>query len=253
MLYGMIKPCRNLILEQAVAPFGKHRVQKAYLFCLAPLLFAAGSSLSSYALDEPKQGGASPLAALYRNDFEKAQVGELPEDFLVLEGAFSVKEADGNRFLELPGAPLETFGLLFGPTETGDSAVTARFFGTAKGRRAPTFAVGLGGVAGWKLQVSPGRKELELFKNDERQASIPYDWESGKWTLLLLQVRKEADGWKWEGKAWTEGENEPKEWLISFQDKEEPPPGRASVWGSPFSNTPIRFDDFLMRHSQSIP
>ena len=41
----------------------------------------------------------------------------MPEDLLVLEGAFVVKAEGGNHFLELPGAPLDTFGLLFGPTD----------------------------------------------------------------------------------------------------------------------------------------
>src|SRR5438128_2017237 len=83
---------------------------------------------------------------LYENNFEKAELGKVPEDFLVLDGAFAIKEEAGNRFLELPGAPLDTFGLLFGPTESGGMAVSARIFGTAKGRRFPAFAVGLYGV-----------------------------------------------------------------------------------------------------------
>src|SRR5947207_6251475 len=95
---------------------------------------------------------------VYENNFEKAQVGKLPEEFLVLDGAFSIKEQDGNKFIELPGAPLDSFGVLFGPTKSGGSVVSARVYGTGKGRRFPTFGVGLNGVGGYKLQVSPGKK-----------------------------------------------------------------------------------------------
>src|SRR5947207_3757371 len=100
----------------------------------------------------------------YENNFEKADLNKVPDDMLVLEGAFAVREEGGNKFLELPGAPLDTFGLLFGPSESADIEVSARVYGTGKGRRFPTFALGLNGVSGYKLQVSPGKKLLELYK-----------------------------------------------------------------------------------------
>src|SRR2546422_11733671 len=99
---------------------------------------------------------------LYENNFEKTEVGKVPPEFLVLDGGFAVKEEAGNRFLELPGSPLESFGVQFGPTESSDLSVTARIKGTAQGRRYPTFGVGLNGVAGYKLQVSPAKKTLDL-------------------------------------------------------------------------------------------
>ena len=85
---------------------------------------------------------------LYENNFEKAEVGQVPQDFLVLDGGFAVKEENGNKFLELPGAPLDSFAVQFGPAETDNIAVSARVRSTAKGRRFPTFGAGLNGVAG---------------------------------------------------------------------------------------------------------
>src|SRR5437667_1952075 len=120
--------------------------------------------------------------ALYENDFEKAALDKVPGDFLVLDAGFAVKEEGGNKFLELPGAPLDTFAVQFGPTETAGIAVSARINGTAKGRRYPTFGIGLNGVAGYKLQVSPAKKSLELYKDLELKASLPYEWNSGQWT-----------------------------------------------------------------------
>lgn len=196
---------------------------------------------------------AEDVQPLYKNNFEKAALDKVPDDFLVLDGAFAVKEEGGKRFLELPGAPLDTFAVLFGPTETADVAVSAHVHATGKGRRFPTLAVGLNGVGGYRLQVSPGKKSLELFKGDEVLASVPYAWESGSWTILRLQVRKLKErGWRIEGKAWKEGETEPTSWLISSAEKHEPVPGRASVWGNPYSGTAIRFDDLLIR-SAGVP
>jgi len=192
------------------------------------------------------------IALLYSNGFDKADSGKVPEDLMVLEGGFAVQEEGGNKFLELPGAPLETFGLLFGPTETENVSASARFYGTGKGRRFPTFALGLNGVGGYKLQMSPGKKALELVKGEnEVLATVPYTWESGAWTTMRLQVRKIADGqWQIEGKAWKHGGTEPAKWLITHTEKTAPIPGRAGVWGMPYSSTPIRFDDLAVSKAE---
>ena len=166
---------------------------------------------------------------------------------MVLDGGFAVKDEGGNKFLELPGAPLETFGVLFGPTEASGLAVTARVQGTGKGRRFPTFAVGLNGVGGFKLQLSPAKKLVELVKGEEVVASAPFIWESGSWTMLRLQCRKVKDGeFKLEGKAWKQGDMEPKEWQISRVEATASPAGRSSVWGMPFAGTPVKFDDLVV-------
>ena len=212
---------------------------------LAVLLAAFGLATGVFAQD------AKPL---YENNFEQAALDKVPDDFLVLDGGFAVKEDGGNKFLELPGAPLETFGTLFGPTEGTGLAVTARIHGTGKGRRLPAFAVGLNGVGGFRLQVSAAKKLLELYKGDEVVASAPFAWESDSWTLLRLQVRKAKDGaWKVEGSAWKQGTAEPKAWAIAHDEKSEPSAGRASVWGNPFSGTPIRFDDLAVSRAKDQP
>lgn len=180
----------------------------------------------------------------YQNNFEKAELDKVPEEFLVLDGQFAVRQDDGNKFLELPGAPLDTFGAMFGPSEKDGMVVSARIFGTAKGRRFPAFAVSLNGVGGYKLQVSAAKQQIELFKGDALRASLPFEWSTGQWTNLKLQVRKLKEGeWKVEGKVWQGSSSEPSTWMISFDEKEEPVAGRAAVWGNPFSGTPIRFDD----------
>lgn len=198
---------------------------------------------------------AGPLVAqdgleakpLYQNDFEQAAPGKVPDDFLVLAGEFAVKEEGGQKFLELPGAPVEDFAVLFGPTEGSDIALSARIYATSKGRRFPAFGLGLNGVGGFKFQVAPAKKSVELYKGDEVLKSVPFAWPSGAWTQLRLQVRKiKAGEWTVEGKAWKQGEPEPAEWSISHNEKSEPAAGRALVSGNPFSGSPIRFDDLVV-------
>ena len=184
--------------------------------------------------------------AVYQNDFDKAQVGEVPKEFLVLDGGFAIAEESGNKFLELPGAPLDTFGLLFGSTEKENRTVSARVFSTGKGRRFPTFSVGLNGVGGYKLQVSPGKKALELYKGDEVKTSVPFDWQSGKWTRLSLTLKKAGENqWMVDGRAFEDGGKEPEQPTLTFTETETPTPGRASIGGSPYATTPIRYDDLF--------
>src|SRR5687768_16301605 len=127
------------------------------MFCLISVV---GIGLRATALGQGTK-------ALYENNFEKAAVGSVPEEFVVIDGDFVVKEEEANKFLELPGAPLETFGVVFGPNEKENVVVTARIFGTGKGLRFPTFGVGLGGQGGYRLQVAPAKKAIELYRGDE--------------------------------------------------------------------------------------
>jgi hypothetical protein len=183
-------------------------------------------------------------SVLYENNFEKEQIGKVPESFLVLDGGFAVKEEAGNKFLELPGSPLDSYSVQFGPTECSNMVVSARINTTAKGRRFPTFGVGLNGIAGYRLQLSPAKKLLELYKGDIAKTNAPFDWTSGHWLNFRLQIRAPNSGeWKIEGKVWNPENPEPSVWMVTFDEKEGPPSGRPSVFGSPFAGTPIQFDD----------
>ncbi len=180
----------------------------------------------------------------YQNTFEATELNTVPPDFLVLDGAFAVKEEAGNKFLELPGAPLDSFGLLFGPTLVDGVSVAARIFGTGQKRRFPTFSVGLNGTGGYKLQVSPAKKLVELYKGDTVKASVSYEWNAGKWTRLNLTLHaKGTTGWKVVGKVWNEGSPADSPTTIIWEELDTPTPGRASITGNPYSTTPIRFDD----------
>jgi hypothetical protein len=186
---------------------------------------------------------------LYSTNFETTEIGKIPDDFLVLDGGFAVKADGTNKILELPGAPLDTFGVLFGPADRkADVEASARIRGTSKGRRSPTFGVGLNGQEGYKLQVSPAKKLLELYKADEVIASVGYEWKSGQWTAMKLAiVHTGPRSWTVEGKAWSEGSDEPKGPMVTSEQKFEPPAGRASIWGQPYATTPIDFSDLVVK------
>ena len=179
---------------------------------------------------------------VFDESFSSAKPGEVPESFMVLDGQFAVREDGGERFLELPGAPLESFGVLFGPNQADGLELTARILGTKSGRKFPTFAVGLNGVGGYKVRVSPAKNALELVKGDDIKASVPFKWTSGQWTRFRLSVLKSGSGVRIAAKAW-QGDEEPKEVQLQHDESDKLPPGKAGVWGMPFSGTPIRFDD----------
>lgn len=179
---------------------------------------------------------------LFSEDFSAAGAGDLPDTFLVLDGQFAVKDAAGNKVMELPGAPLESFGVLFGSNQTDGVEVTARIMATKSGRKFPTFATGLNGVGGYKVRVSPAKNALELVRGDEVKASVPFKWASGEWTKLRLAVKKTDSGWQVTAKGW-QGADEPADWMLKADDTEKLPTGKAGVWGMPFSGTPIQFDD----------
>lgn len=187
---------------------------------------------------------------LFKTDFSDGETGKVPETLMVLDGGFGVVDVGGNKVLELPGAPLDTFGVLFGPAGTTNMSISAKIHGTIKGRRGPTFGVGLNGVAGHKLMVAPMKKALEIRKEDSVVATVPFDWKSDSWTSLKLQLTEVKPGtWKLQGKAWS-GAEEPKEWQVSTETTAAPSSGKASVWGNPFAGTPIQFDDIVVSEAK---
>jgi hypothetical protein len=193
----------------------------------------------------PASARAADPKILFQSDFKKAAVDALPDGFQALEGDFKVKDTGTNKVLELPGAPAESFyGVLFGPVTNSGVCVGARIYGSTTKRRYPTFGVGLNGAEGYCLRVSPAKQAIEIFKGDEFRTNAPYTWNSGVWTMLRLQVRATADqSWKIQAKAWPQGADEPKEWTLTLEEKTAPAAGRASVWATPLSGTPVWFDD----------
>jgi len=185
--------------------------------------------------------GAEPV--LFEQNFNALPAGPVPKEFLALAGEFGIVVEGAEHFLELPGSPLDTFGALFGPSNGDPGSLEGRFFGTKQGRKFPTFGLSLRGAGGYRLQVSPGKGQLEIYKGDDPLVGVPFTWQSGAWTWLRLSLAKKDGGWQVEGFAWADGASAPAEPQVRWEVKSEVNPGRAALWGSPYSGTPIRFDD----------
>lgn len=180
---------------------------------------------------------------LYATDFQDAEVGPVPEEMFVLDGEFAVRQVDGNKLLELPGQPLAAFAVLFGPYVTENVEVTARIHTERNRRRFPRFGVGLGGAGGVKLRVDAAADHLTLYNDDLPLTHVDYTWPAGKWVRLKLRVTRTGDTWLYQGKAWPDAADEPADWMVRHESAEEPIEGPASVWGTPYADRPIRFDD----------
>src|SRR5215208_6214683 len=109
----------------------------------------------------------APSGGAYAVDFQKAQVGEVPKDLFVLNGSFSIRGEADNKYLELAGQPIDTFGLLFG-AESGYATtdVRGRVQGTSRGKLFPEFGLGSNDAGGYKVWLVPGQNALELRKGD---------------------------------------------------------------------------------------
>ena len=191
--------------------------------------------LSACVMPQPRKD--ANLTPLVRTDFQSAA---LPESWIELNGKVTV--VDGA--LQFPAEPLELHGVMFGPTLLDNLRVEAHFKSEAKGRQFPEFGLGLNGIVGYRLMVSPGQKKLKLFRNDVPVHEVVHTWVPGDWTHMALQIRP-MPGLKWMvmARVWHSSELESKEWQIAWTENVEPLPGRATVWGQPYSGMPIAVDN----------
>ncbi len=192
--------------------------------------------------DAPAGGGSITL------DFEGIAPGEVPEETaFVIDGDFRIVARGDNQVLEIAEAPLVESGALVGGNLEGDVVISAKAHATSKGRSHPRFGVGTHGMSGYRMRVVPARKVVELVYREGTVAEVPFVWKSGTWLHLKLSVTKgEGEMWSIVGKVWAEGEAEPEEPTLERTEKELRGKGKASVWGTPYSGTPIAFDDVVV-------
>jgi hypothetical protein len=195
----------------------------------------------------PLASGDAPPKLPYTQNFESLPEGPPPADMLAMNGTYTVKKSDGNAFLEMAPDPLDSNGILFGPADQSAYAISARIRARSSGKRMPEFGVGANGPGVYRLWIMPAVGEVQLIKAEDVKAAKPFPWKTNTWTHLKLQVRKPADGkTRIEGKAWPEGQPEPKDWTLSWDDPEPPSPGRAGVYATPYAGTPTDFDDITV-------
>lgn len=189
----------------------------------------------------------SAWADEYVQDFEKAELGYPPDEFMVIDGEFEVVEHEGGKLIKVPADPIMECGFLFGKSSKNAMTVEAKTFAEKRGRRSfPRFGVGVHGVSGYRARVVAASKKIELVHLEEVIHSAPFAWKSGEWCHLKLELtftdgKPKIDVW-----AWMAGEDakQPETPTLSHEGKEAiASQGKASVWGTPYSGKDILYDD----------
>lgn len=201
------------------------------------LLFALLSSLA--------QAGESTSLKITAEDWAE---GAPPKDVFVVDGTIQVTSQEGNKVLTVQPDPITDASAQLGVSAAGEASIQARILGTKRGRSSPKFGVAVHGMSGHRLLLNAPKRQLELVKNDEVLASAPFAWTSGAWVWLKLEAKRgEGEAWQITGKAWAADAAEPAEASIKHADQGLKGQGKVSVWGTPYSEQPIHFDDIEIR------
>jgi len=201
---------------------------------------------------------------IFQAGFDDQKVGDVPDDYFVIEGEWSVvgledededededeeeEEEDCAKALKLSADPLGE-----AQVQVGDSlkdiggTIRARVRAEKKRRAYPRFGVGLHGMSGYRLRLFPVRNRMELVKSEEVIRSAGIEWKSGEWWVLELTVKPSADAWSISARAWPEGADRPDKAQIETTSAATKFSGRAVLTGTPYAGLPIYFDDIEVR------
>ncbi len=191
---------------------------------------------------------ALPLHAQQLQTFEiKADdwaEGEPPKEVFVVDGTIKIAAREGNKAIVIDPNPITDASAQLAISAAGNASIEARIFATKRGRSTPRFGVSVHGMSGYRLLVNPAKKALEIVKNDQTIATVPFTWTAGAWLKVKLEAKKgEGDAWSITGKAWAADAAEPAEALIKHDDKGLKGQGKCAIWATPFSGEPVFFDD----------
>lgn len=192
--------------------------------------------------------GALPWKVAYEQNFEKIEVGRLPDDFFVLDGRFSVQQRNARKCLILPGNPVGEFGFLFGPRfglETMELSYSC--LGGIKSRRHSVFSGAIGGIRGLNYRMNPSSGKgiltyLNDWKHDDR-----ITWESKEWMRVYIKIVPQPvkQGMLISLKTHRESESMgPKEGFTTFLKGTLS--GKCALWGFSYAEEEMRWDDILI-------
>lgn len=191
------------------------------------------------------QAGESTSLKITAEDWAE---GAPPKDVFVVDGTIQVTSQDGNKVLTVQPDPITDASAQLGVSAAGEASIQAKVLGTKRGRSSPKFGVAVHGMSGHRLLLNAPKRQLELVKNDEVLATAPFTWASGAWVWLKLEAKRgEGEAWQITGKAWAADAIEPAEASIKHADQGLKGQGKVSLWGTPYSEQPIHFDDIEIR------
>lgn len=225
-------------------------------FLVATSLFAPAFTPLSQAENEEKESDAPEVEFAFQEDFEKLEAGDVPSDYFVIEGEWSiVKTDDENLALKVAEAPLVESQVQLGESlRDMGGTVRARVLADKKRRSSPRFGVGMHGMSGFRLRLVPAGNQLELVRSDEVAASTEITWTAGDWWMLELSVEPDDTGqWNVAGRAWPEDGERPEKPQIEFSEAEAKFSGKASVTATPYAGLPIFFDNIVVEKGASAP
>lgn len=171
------------------------------------------------------------------------EVGDPPKEVFVVDGTIKIAAKDGNKAIMIEPTPIVDASAQLAVSASGESSIQAKVFASKRARSFPRFGVSVHGMSGYRLIVNAPKKLIELVKGEQVMESAPFTWTPDAWTFLKLEAKKSGDDWTITGKAWAAEGKEPAEALLKHSDKGLKGQGKAGIWGTPYSETPIYFDD----------
>jgi hypothetical protein len=171
-------------------------------------------------------------------------VGEPPKEVFVVDGTIKIGARGGNKAIIIDPNPVTDASAQLAVSASGNASIEAKILAIKRGRSTPRFGVSVHGMSGHRLIVNPAKKSLDLVKNDQTLATVPFAWTSEVWVKVKLEAKKGAgDAWTITGKAWPADAAEPAEPLIKHEEKNLKGQGKCAIWATPFSGEPVFFDD----------
>ena len=219
------------------------RVSLLSLSLLSSLAFATEGAAEKPEPAAPAAAGESkPKTFSY--DCEAWAEGVPPKDVFVVDGTIKIASKDGNKAIMVDPSPIVDANAQLGESANGDESIQARIFASKKGRSYPRFGLSVHGNSGYRVIVNCAKRQLELVKNEETVKTAPFAWTTDTWTVLKLEA-KQREGGKWviSAKAWPADGAEPADPMISHPDDKMKGQGKAAIWGTPFSEMPVYFDE----------
>lgn len=180
--------------------------------------------------------------------------GEPQKEVFIVDGTIKIAARDGNKAIVIDPNPITDASAQLAISASGSASIEAKILAIKRGRSTPRFGVSVHGMSGHRLIVNPAKKTLELIKNDQTLATVPFAWTSEVWVKVKLEAKKSADDtWLITGKAWPADAAEPAEALIKHEEKTLKGQGKCAIWATPFSGEPVFFDDIRLSVEAAPP
>jgi plastocyanin len=176
----------------------------------------------------------------YKQDFTNVPVGAVPGGWINTQGKFLVKDLGGDHVLfkvnTNPRPPVaRAYAYITGPKSTGYT-IECDIMGVMKKEKLPDagvlanrYTLFLDGKA-----EENGKRTLHLVTWEALpriDVGVPFDWQSGTWYRLKLEVTAGGKGAVIRGKAWDRSKPEPAAWSIQFDDPLPNTEGAAALYG----------------------